>query len=50
VHAFPSYQEKRVTRTRFAYIPGIMPFMPRIIFINPPLAENCFIIFWVCSN
>ena len=29
--------------------PGISPFMARIIFCMPPF-ENCFIIFWVCSN
>ena len=27
-------------------MPGIMPFIPRIIFCNPPL-ENCFIIFCI---
>jgi hypothetical protein len=30
-------------------IPGIIPLMPRISCAMPP-RENCFIIFWVCSN
>ena len=48
-----SYADSRPSLPRPAAdqrpMPGIMPFMPRIILAMPPL-ENCFIIFCVCSN